>query len=208
MPIKALVFDCGGVVLRDANSFHYDRWEARLNLAPGELRQRLWHSPYWAEAELGRLTEEEFWLEAARDLGLDPFDVQQLARDLWQSWQVDQNVLALIDRARARFRIAMLSNATDALENALARTYGIADRFDPIIVSARYGMAKPAPEIYHLLLEKLGNKPHEVVFIDDRAENVTAAAALGMHVIWFLGPSELERQLAPYLSEAFVDLPR
>lgn len=205
MPIKALVFDCGGVVLRDADSFHYDRWEARLNLQAGELRQRLWHGPYWAEAEIGRLTEEEFWQEAARDLGLDSGEARQMARDLWASWQVDPNVLALVDKARRRFQVAMLSNATDALEDALAHTYRIADRFDPIIVSARYGIAKPAPEIYHLLLEKLDAKPQEVVFIDDRAENIAAAAALGMHVIWFLNPSELERQLASYLSEAIFD---
>jgi FMN phosphatase YigB (HAD superfamily) len=44
----------------------------------------------------------------------------------------------------------------------------------------------------------------ETVFIDDRAENVAAAAALGMHVIWFVHPNELERQLLPYLASEIV----
>ncbi len=199
MTIQALVFDCGGVVLRDLENTHYDRWEARLGLQPGELKQRLWYGPLWAQAELGQLSEADFWVAAGRDLGLQPAEIEQLARDLWASWVVDPDVLALIDRARERFRIAMLSNATDALEDALSRILGIADRFDPIINSARCGIAKPSPEIYQLLLSRLQLEPGEVVFIDDRAENVTAAAALGMHVIWFVHPQELERQLAPYL---------
>jgi putative hydrolase of the HAD superfamily len=199
MPIKALVFDCGGVVLRDLDNTHYDRWEARLGLQPGELKERLWFSPLWAQAELGQVTEAAFWAIAGQELGLAESETEQLARDLWASWAVDPDVLALIDRARERFRIAMLSNATDALEHALAHVHGIADRFDPIINSARCGIAKPAPEIYQLLLSRLQAEPGEVVFIDDRAENVTAAAALGMHVIWFVHPKELERQLAPYL---------
>lgn len=199
MTIQALVFDCGGVVLRDQDGSRYARWEARLGMRPGELKERLWFSPLWAQAETGQLSEADFWRTAGDELGLTAEETSQLARDLWQSWCVDSDVLALIDRARARFRVAMLSNATDALEHQLAHVYGIADRFDPIINSARCGVAKPSPEIYHLLLERLNLEPREIVFVDDRAENVTAAAALGMHVIWFVDAKELERQLAPYL---------
>ncbi len=208
MTVQALVFDCGGVVLRDRDDGYYERWEARLGLQPGELRERLWSGPLWAQAELGRLSEAEFWAAAGRELGLSPEETDQLARDLWASWAVDPDVLALIDQARRRFRVAMLSNATDALEHQLAHIHGIADRFDPLINSARCGIAKPSPEIYQLLLERLQLEPGEIVFIDDRAENVTAAAALGMHVIWFVHPQELERQLAPYLHlEASITRP-
>ena len=199
MPIKAVVFDCGGVVLRDQDGVHYARWEARLGFEPGELKERLWFGPLWAQAELGEISEAEFWDEIGCELDLCPADLEQLRHDLWQAWAVDPGVLSLVDRARDRFRVAMLSNATDALEHQLSHVHGIADRFDPIINSARCGMAKPSPEIYQLLLERLEMEAAEVVFIDDRAENVTAAAALGMHVIWFVHPRELERQLAPYL---------
>ena len=46
----------------------------------------------------------------------------------------------------------------------------------------------------------MGLEAGETVFIDDRADNVAAAASLGMHVIWFVHPNELERQLSPYLA--------
>ena len=78
--------------------------------------------------------------------------------------------------------------------------YGIADLFDPIVNSSRLGIAKPAPEIYQELLKRMGLEAGETMFIDDRADNVAAAASLGMHVIWFVHPNELERQLSPYLT--------
>ena len=93
----------------------------------------------------------------------------------------------------------MLSNATDALEELLAERYSVADRFARILNSARLGMAKPDPAIFEHLLQQLALPPGEVVFVDDRAENVTAAASLGMHVIWYIHAAELERQLRPYL---------
>ena len=201
MGIKVVVFDCGGVLLRNSEQSNaYHRWEERLDLPKGELAQRLYGGNAWQKAELGQITEEEFWPQACADLGLvDETEIEALRQDLWNSWQLDRQVLALVDRARQKHRVAILSNATTALEEMLEGRYGIADRFETIINSARVGVAKPDHAIYQELLRELDVKPHEVVFIDDRAENVAAAAAMGMHVIWFIGASELERQLEVYL---------
>jgi putative hydrolase of the HAD superfamily len=92
----------------------------------------------------------------------------------------------------------MLSNATDVLEERLSQTYGVADRFEHILNSARLGWAKPDPRVYAELCQRLQLDPHEIVFVDDRAENIVAAAAHGLHVAWFVGATELERQLAAF----------
>ncbi len=47
--------------------------------------------------------------------------------------------------------------------------------------SSALGFRKPDPAIYRHTLAELGVDPHEAVFVDDTAINVTAAAALGMH---------------------------
>lgn len=200
MPIKALVFDCGGVVLRDRDESYYARWEQRLGLDAGVLKQELYQGFLWSQAELGNISEDQFWRSAGERYGLSPAESDALGADAWKSWGVDPVVLSLVKRARGRFRIAMLSNATDALESKLSAIYGIADLFDPIVNSSRLGIAKPAPEIYQELLKRMGLEAGETVFIDDRADNVAAAASLGMHVIWFVHPNELERQLSPYLA--------
>jgi len=83
----------------------------------------------------------------------------------------------------------------------LEQRYGVADRFEAIINSARIGIAKPDPGIYEAMLRRLDLKASEVLFVDDRAENVAAAARLGVHVLWFVHAEELERQMAVYLNE-------
>jgi epoxide hydrolase-like predicted phosphatase len=204
MPIKALVFDCGGVVLRDGDESYYARWESQLGMPEGSLKQKLYSGLVWSQAESGQITETAFWRTAGESLGLSRAQADALASDAWKSWSVDPVVLSLVQRARSRFRVGMLSNATNVLETKLRRIYGIAELFDPIINSSRVGVAKPDPAIYQELFKRMHLEPGEIVFIDDRADNVAAAAALGMHVIWFVSPDELERQLSPYLSAQIV----
>lgn len=179
----------------------YQMWENRLGLETGQLARSLWESGTWSLAERGHITESEYWQRVGGELGVnDQEQVDLLRRELWSTWVVDDQVLSLIDRVRARYRVAMLSNATDALEDMLANRYRVADRFETIINSARLGMAKPEEAIYRETLRRLELEPGEVVFVDDRAENIAAAASMGIHVIWFVHGNELERQLAAYLN--------
>lgn len=199
MSIQAFVFDCGGVVLRDGDLAPYDHWARELGLSQGELRARLWGGQSWSLAEVGRISEDDFWFHVAPSLGLeDEAAIRRLAADIWSTWRVDPSVLALIDSVRQTHRVAMLSNATDVLEERLSQTYGVADRFEHILNSARLGWAKPDPRVYAELCQRLQLDPHEIVFVDDRAENIVAAAAHGLHVAWFVGATELERQLAAF----------
>jgi len=200
MGIRAFVFDCGGVVLRNGDLSAYTLWGERLGLAPDELRRRLWTGEPWVSAERGQISDAEFWRRIGAVFGLGaPEQVATLREDLWGTWVVDEQVLALVDRLRSKYRVALLSNASDALEDILRERFGIADRFDPLLSSARLGLAKPDRAIYEELLKRLQLEPHEVVYIDDAAENIAAAAGLGLHVVWFVNAAELERQLEPYL---------
>lgn len=201
MAIKAIVFDCGGVLLRNGDLSPYRRWEERLGLEAGALERLLWMGDLYQRAERGVISDAEFWRRAAEGLGLsDAAEADRLRAEIWETWEIDARVLALVDRARQRYRVAMLTNATDAMEELLAERYGVADRFEAIVNSARVGTAKPDAAIYEALLKRMRLNAGDVVFVDDRAENVAAAAALGMHVAWFLGAAELERQLEPYLN--------
>lgn len=200
MAIKAFVFDCGGVLLRNDDLSAYRAWEQRLGLEQGGLAERLWQGETWRLAELGKISEDEFWRRTSDLLGLDDNGARDaLRQDLWESWALDTQVLDVIDTIRQRYPVAILSNATDALEGMLAERYQVADRFAAILNSARLGVAKPDEAIFQIMLKRLKAEPSEVVFIDDRAENVAAAAALGMHVVWFVHACELKRQLAVYL---------
>jgi HAD superfamily hydrolase (TIGR01509 family) len=57
------------------------------------------------------------------------------------------------------------------------------------------GIRKPDARIYSRALGILGMKPERVIFIDDRLENVAAAAAVGMKALNFTGADTLRREL-------------
>jgi HAD superfamily hydrolase (TIGR01509 family) len=199
MGIKAFVFDCGGVLLRNGDLSAYASWEDRLGLPQGALYRALWASPTWTLAETGKLTDAQLWTTVAAQFGIqDPLQVARLREDLWQTWVLDDKVLALVERLRKTHLVAVMSNATDALEELLEQRYHVADRFVTIVNSARVGIAKPAAGIYQELLHRLQVNAPEVVFVDDRVENITAAAALGMHVVWFVNADDLGRKIELY----------
>ena len=78
------------------------------------------------------------------------------------------------------------------LEQLLAVTIGM---MDTINVSARMKLLKPQPEIYLRTLEEHHLPADECLFIDDLAENIAGAEAVGIHGHRFVGAVELERYL-------------
>lgn len=69
------------------------------------------------------------------------------------------------------------------------------DRFRDIVVSGTEKLVKPDPAIYHLALNRFGLKPDEALFVDDRQDNVDAAAAVGMHGVLFTDTATLRAEL-------------
>lgn len=54
------------------------------------------------------------------------------------------------------------------------------DLFDTVVLSGIAGVAKPDPEAFLLVAERLGVAPERCVFVDDLRPNVLGAAAVGM----------------------------
>jgi 2-haloacid dehalogenase len=72
---------------------------------------------------------------------------------------------------------------------------GMFDRFRDIVVSGDEKMMKPDAAIYRLALDRFGLTAAESVFIDDNADNIAGAAALGIHAILFTGEPALRAEL-------------
>ena len=113
----------------------------------------------------------------------------------------DDGVVDLLRRTRARVPVLALTNATTRLQADLARLR-LASLFDYVVSSADIGHAKPAAEAYDATHEAatrlLGTAtldPQSVLFVDDDAVNVEAAAAFGWTAIRFTGSSQLAAAL-------------
>ena len=79
---------------------------------------------------------------------------------------------------------------------AFRPTARLLDPLRDVVVSGAERLVKPDPAIYTLALERFGLAPGEALFVDDRNDNVTAAAANGFHGHLFDGAAGLAARLA------------
>jgi 2-haloacid dehalogenase len=79
-----------------------------------------------------------------------------------------------------------------------AQEAALFDRFRGIVVSGDERLTKPDPAIYHVALDRFGLEAARTVFVDDRADNVAGAEAVGMIGVVFEGTNRLRRTLADF----------
>lgn len=69
------------------------------------------------------------------------------------------------------------------------------DRFRDVVVSGAEALAKPDPRIFALALRRFGLAGQDALFVDDRADNVAAALAVGMRSHLFVDAPDLRARL-------------
>jgi putative hydrolase of the HAD superfamily len=184
MPIRAVIFDIGGVLVRTEDQEPRRKWERRFGLPEWGLADLVFNCPASRRASVGQATRHEVWAEVARRLSLTPAELEELKVDFWRGDVWDAGLLTFIRSLRPRYKTGILSNAwPDAREAVKAHVNG--EAFDVIVISGEEGVEKPDPEIYRRALERLKVTPAEAVFVDDMPVNVEAARALGMHGMQF-----------------------
>lgn len=196
--LKAVVFDWGGVLMRTVDDSGRRKWERKLGL-PMYAADRVVHgSRSWKKAQSGIISDAEYWADVAEQLGLDKGELGEFRRDYFSGDELDQEMVTFIRELRPHCRIGLLSNASPRLQELLDSS-GVTELFDVIVISGRVGVQKPDPEIYRLVLERLGVAPEETIFVDDFARNIEAAERLGMETMHFRAGvdwrSELSRRL-------------
>lgn len=131
--------------------------------------------------DLGR-ADDEYWagVLAALDVDLAPELVARLRDIDADKWSTLPPASAtLVDElVAAGTRLAVLSNAPAPLAAAV-RAAAWSDPFDVLVFSCDHGLAKPDPAIYAAADRAYGTRPDDVVFFDDRVDNVDVARTHG-----------------------------
>ncbi|MET9961521.1 HAD-IA family hydrolase [Streptomyces sp. NPDC006326] len=149
---------------------------------------------------LGRITRGQWTESIAAGLHAEAGLPAQRARELATAFaeapfSADEEVVSLLRRVRAAgVTLVLVTNATLDLEDDLA-ALGLADLADHVVSSARVGVAKPDRKIYQIAAARAGAVAERCLFVDDRAENVGAAVALGMTGVHYRGPADLHGPL-------------
>lgn len=81
-------------------------------------------------------------------------------------------------------RLAILSNGSQSMLDALVRNTGLDSALDAVLSVDAKGIFKPSPQSYSLVQEKLGVAPDQVVFVSCNPFDVSGAKNFGFKVAW------------------------
>jgi 2-haloacid dehalogenase len=97
---------------------------------------------------------------------------------------------------RAGYPLHALSNWSVEKFALIRPRYAFLDWFETILISGSVGIAKPDPQIFRLLFERIERAAEECLLIDDSLRNVETAQQLGCQTIHFKSPTQLKMELA------------
>lgn len=184
MRTELIVFDLGGVLA----SLGHPAEQMQLGMSEDEFWSVWLASATVATLETGGMAEHEFFARFPAELGLP--DSGRDFRRRFQRWRLElfPGVTEWLRQLGERYRIALLSNTNPIHWQMVDPDGGFRPLFDHVFLSYEIGRAKPAPAIFEHVLECVPHDPGAIVFLDDTASNVAAAATHGIRSVQVTGP--------------------
>jgi FMN phosphatase YigB (HAD superfamily) len=191
VPVKAVVFDVGNVIVR---------WDPRT------LYSKIFPDPAERDWFLANVCTTAWHIR--HDAGvtfaenraplLEEFPEHEAAILAWEArwWEMfsgpipetEAAIEALAAQGVPMFGLTNMSAETSQGTFAMSPVF---KRLGHIVVSGEVGLMKPDPRIFALTAERAGFAPSELLFVDDSATNTAAAAACGYDVHRFDDPAAL-----------------
>lgn len=178
--MKNIVFDLGRVVFAQdpaKSSDHFKQFFSYVSLTP--------MPKFWTDYDLGISSFDDVAAQLAEYRGVEVEYASSMIREAISRQETIAPTAALIaDLKAAGYKLYVLSNMSREFIDFL-RKQPVYRHFDGEVISCEEGVVKPQPEIYDLLLERFALDPNDTLFIDDRQENVEAAAMKGIATVQF-----------------------
>ena len=197
--MKHLIFDFGQVLAHYEPAYMVgvyvtDPADAKL------LQEVVFDRLYWDRLDAGTITNEETMAAVKARI---PERLWEVADTIYYNWIYNipemEGMRELIRRAKETHGVDtyLLSNISHYFADH-APEIPILSLIDHPVYSSKCGFVKPSAEIYRYILDTYGLNPAECLFVDDRADNVAAAEAVGIRGYVFDGDAA---KLGAYLDE-------
>ncbi len=185
---RGVIFDYVGVLCQVQTDADFRRLATLADLPVADFVHRYW--AYRIPYDLG-LPDATYWQRVLGRVPTPDLLSALVATDLAGLLRLHHHI---IRTARALSEhgvgVVVLSNAPAFLARAVERLDDLSF-VDTFVFSCDIAAAKPDPEAFRMAQLSLGAQGNDCTFVDDRAENVAAARALGIRAIHLPDASEL-----------------
>ena len=175
--IKAVIFDCFGVLVGDVLRMKAVELEHTHPEAAKQIHAAL------RAGDRGIISSDEVATIVGDAIGVSAEEVRMMARE---GEVKNTTLIAELPAIRKDYKLGMLSNISGRA--ALDEHFGpgrLDVMFDTVVASGEVGLIKPEPEIFWIAAERLGLTPKQCVMIDDLDVNIDGARLAGMKAIKF-----------------------
>jgi len=199
VPVTTVLFDLGGVVCHFDPAPRLAALAAASGRTAAEVHERLWDSGFSSECDRGAYTAQEMYSRVRDLLGMRMTYIQ--FRSVWAlAFEVNTEILSLIDTLQASVRTALLTDNPPVLQEALPLRFPeIASRLDPLLFSCELKARKPSGRCFARALRRLDERPENVILVDDSPKVVEGAREVGLAAVLYYNVDSLRRELADHI---------
>ncbi len=189
-----VVFDIGNVLIEWQPERYYDR-------TIGADRRRAMFAALDLHGMNDRVDRGENFTEVVTTFAGENPDWRDEIMAWHDNWielaapAIDHSVRLLRALRRSGVPVYALSNFGIETFAIGRENYPFLEEFDRPYISGHMGVIKPDPEIFRMVEEDSGTPPEQLLFTDDRADNIAAAAARGWQTHLFEGPEGFAARL-------------
>lgn len=195
--VEAVLFDYGMVLSGPPDPAARLEMQRVLGVDEAAFQAVYWrHRDAYDRGAIGGVA---YWESVARDLhcSLSAVDLDALIRADNRLWTQPNEPMVewAASLQEGGIKTGILSNLGDAMEAGIFARFPWLTKFAHHTFSHRLGMAKPDVAIYRHAADGLGVTPNQILFIDDKDENIAAARAAGMIAVQYSGQNAFVQEM-------------
>jgi len=197
LSIKAVVFDYGNVISLNQDPKVMDELAGRVGVEREKFVSTLWSLR--GDYDRGIISAKEYFKTVLNSLAvsMDEKSIEELIEIDTNSWKnVNTETEALMKEIKAAgYLVGILSNVPHEFLAWAKKNSPVFSLPHIGLYSCEVNLVKPEEAIYKKLLSMLGVEADELVFFDDKAENIAGARAVGMKAILWKNVEDARREL-------------
>ncbi len=176
-----ILFDFDEVLAHYSRSQRVNAFAARLGIDAETAHQAIYDSGIESAADRGKFDSHghaqqlSAWLQR-------PLSIADMVSSRAAGSTANLAVIALAERIARRYQIAILTNnghfVREHLPSICPALFPLFN--DRVYCAAQFGIEKPDPQVFIECAKVLQTPPEQIVFIDDRPENIAGAMSIGM----------------------------
>lgn len=180
---EVVVFDLGKVLVDFDYSIAARKIAAQADQSAAQVQELLDHSPLLFRFEHGHMTAQEFF-DTVRSEAKFRGSYEEFTAAFADIFSEMPRMIQLHGALRAqKIPTFIFSNTNELAIHHVRRNFPFFGKFDGYILSYEHGAMKPNARLYEVVERTTGRRGAEILYIDDRAENVAGGTARGWQTI-------------------------